>query len=294
MKQIECSFSSQQSTCAGTLMLPDEVERPPVVVMAHGFANVRTARLPAYAEKFVEAGYAALLFDYRTFGDSDGEPRHWVHPGRQLDDWRSAMAFVRQRDDVDGDRTIAWGTSFSGGLVLQLGAEDDRLAAVISQIPHTSGLATVLEVPMLTTIKSTAAALYDTALGMIGQTHYSPVVAGPGDLGAIVADDAVAAYHRLLPVDSTWGNRVLSRSMLQVPFFNPRSVAKRITSPVLMIVARRDSVVSAPAAVRMSKKIPDCELRMLDADHFGPYFGEAFEESVASQLTFLRKRVPVH
>ncbi len=293
MQQIDCTFASQGSTCAATLMLPDGSNRPPVVVMAHGFANIRMARLPAFAERFVEAGYAALLFDYRTFGDSEGEPRNWVHPGRQLEDWHAAISFARGRDDVDGGRVIAWGTSFSGGLVLKVGAKDHSLAAVISQIPHTSGLATVLKAPMMTTLKSTAAAVYDTALGLVGREYYSPVVGQPGELAALVADQAPEAYHRLLPEGSGWENRLLSRSMLQVPLFTPRNSATRISAPVLMVVAARDNVVSASAAVRTARKIPDCTVRVLDADHFQPYTGDSFEENIAHQIAFLRERVPV-
>jgi dienelactone hydrolase len=293
MQIIETSFLSGECTCAATLMLPDGIQKPPVIVMAHGFANVRVARLPAFAERFVEAGYAAFLFDYRTFGDSEGEPRHWVHPGRQLEDWKSAVAHVRSLDEVDGDRVVAWGTSYSGGLVLKLGATDRSLAAIISHIPHTSGIATALKVPPMTAIKSTAAGLYDAAIGIFGRTHYSPITAEPGELGAIVADGAPEAYEEMLPSDATWENKVLSRSMLQVPLFNPRSVSRKIVLPVLMVLARNDGVVPTSAARRTARKIPDCTVRLLDADHFQPYMGEPFEESVAIQIEFLQKRVPV-
>src|SRR5438270_10283107 len=47
----------------------------PCVVMAHGWSGVREQRLDAYAERFARAGFTALLFDYRHFGASEGEPR---------------------------------------------------------------------------------------------------------------------------------------------------------------------------------------------------------------------------
>ena len=43
--------------------------------MAHGFSGVREQRLDAYAERFAQAGLAVLVFDYRHFGASGGEPR---------------------------------------------------------------------------------------------------------------------------------------------------------------------------------------------------------------------------
>ena len=49
--------------------------RFPGVVLAHGWTGVREQRLDAYAERFAGAGLAALVFDYRHFGASAGEPR---------------------------------------------------------------------------------------------------------------------------------------------------------------------------------------------------------------------------
>jgi dienelactone hydrolase len=112
--------------CSGDLYLPGSTDRPPVVVMAHGFAGERTIRLPTYAERFVQRGLAAYLFDYRSFGDSDGEPRDYVHPHRHVEDWRAAIAHVRSLSQVDGSRLALWGTSFSGGHVIVIAAEDSE------------------------------------------------------------------------------------------------------------------------------------------------------------------------
>jgi alpha-beta hydrolase superfamily lysophospholipase len=67
------------------------------VILAHGFGGTREARLWAFAERFRAAGIAALVFDYRHFGDSEGEPRQLLSISRQLDDWRAAIAFARGR-----------------------------------------------------------------------------------------------------------------------------------------------------------------------------------------------------
>ncbi|PXW25794.1 UNVERIFIED_CONTAM: hypothetical protein DES50_12027 [Williamsia faeni] len=79
----------------------------PVVVMAHGFAATRGIRLPAYAECFVAAAYTVVVFDYRYFGDSEGEPRQLLDVRSQLDDWRAAIRFARSLQFADADRVIA-------------------------------------------------------------------------------------------------------------------------------------------------------------------------------------------
>lgn len=292
VKRIECQFESDGTTCAGTLMVPDSAGHPPIIVMGHGFAATRNARLPAYADRFVDAGYAVFFFDYRTFGDSDGEPRNWVHPARQIEDWESAIDYVKTKPEVDASRMILWGTSFSGGHVLQLASRHPELAAVISQVPHVSGPATTKLVHPVTILKTTLAAVVDVAAGMIGRTWYSKIVGEPSDCAAITNDNAGESYLRMLPEDAEWENRVLSRSFFHVPLYSPRRYARDIRVPVLVIGARGDTIVPASAAKRMSRKIPDCRFRLIDGDHFAPYFGDTFEESVRLEIDFLRERVP--
>src|ERR1044072_9007728 len=81
-----------------------------VVVMAHGLSGTRRDRLGAFAERFAAAGFAALLFDHRGFGDSGGEP-DLFEPRRQLEDWRAAIAFARSLLEVDPERVATFGSS---------------------------------------------------------------------------------------------------------------------------------------------------------------------------------------
>ena len=115
--------------------------------MAHGFAAIRALRLGAYAARFAEAGYAVLVFDYRGWGDSAGEPRRVLDIGAQQQDWRAGVAHARKLEGVDASRVVAWGSSFGGGHALHLAAEDQDLVAVIAQVPHISGPASAFARP---------------------------------------------------------------------------------------------------------------------------------------------------
>ncbi|HQV19916.1 MAG TPA: hypothetical protein PLC22_16575, partial [Gordonia sp. (in: high G+C Gram-positive bacteria)] len=83
MKRSDVEFTSGGVTCRAWLYEPDAGARPPIIVMAHGLGGVRHMRLGAFAERFADAGYACLVFDYRHFGDSDGEPRGLLSVRRQ-------------------------------------------------------------------------------------------------------------------------------------------------------------------------------------------------------------------
>jgi hypothetical protein len=63
--------------------------------MAHGFGAERTFGLEPFAERFAQAGLAAFVFDYRCFGDSEGQPRNLVSPRRHLQDWEAALSYVK-------------------------------------------------------------------------------------------------------------------------------------------------------------------------------------------------------
>ena len=63
--------------------------------MAHGFGATKDSGLLPFAEAFAEAGLDVLLFDYRCFGESSGEPRQLAWPPRHREDYRAAIAKLR-------------------------------------------------------------------------------------------------------------------------------------------------------------------------------------------------------
>src|SRR5688500_8952192 len=89
MARLDVTFRSGADRCAAWLYVPDATPAP-CVVMAHGFAAPRRDSLEPYAVRFAEAGFATLLFDFRHFGDSEGEPRQVLDVGRQQEDYRAA------------------------------------------------------------------------------------------------------------------------------------------------------------------------------------------------------------
>lgn len=118
----------------------------PCVVMAHGFGGTRDTGLIGYAEGFADHGIDVLVFDYRGFGDSEGTPRQDVSFRRQRQDYHAAIAAARHLPGVDADRIALWGTSYSGGHVIAVAAQDRRVAAIVSMTPATDGLAAAVQI----------------------------------------------------------------------------------------------------------------------------------------------------
>src|SRR5256885_1925472 len=138
--RLGVAFPSSGDECRAWAFMPD-AERPPLVILGHGLGATREYGLEPYAERFAEAGIAALVFTYRHFGDIGGEPRQLLDIERQLGDWAAALAYARHLDGIDHDRIALWGTSFAGGHVIEAAAPDGAVAAVLSQCPLTDRLA---------------------------------------------------------------------------------------------------------------------------------------------------------
>ncbi len=146
MKRTGVEFPSENPAefIRADLYTPDEGEGPwPVVIMGGGWCYVKELIMPEYARYFVSAGLAALIFDYRHLGASDGEPRQHLDPRKQIADYRSAVDAVSYLDTfadvIDSDRIAVWGISYSGGHVLAVGALDSRVKCIVSQIPIIEG-----------------------------------------------------------------------------------------------------------------------------------------------------------
>ena len=129
----DIEFNAEGTTLRGWLFTPDAGHRPfPTIVMAHGFSAVKEMYLDSFAEVFANAGLSALVFDNRNFGASDGEPRQEIDPWAQVRDYRHAITYARTRPEVDRERIGIWGSSYSGGHVLVVGAIDRRVKCVVS------------------------------------------------------------------------------------------------------------------------------------------------------------------
>lgn len=140
MHREDVQFISEGSVVRGWLYRPDTATGDvPAVVLAGGWCYVREIVMPYYAEAFARAGLAALVFDYRRLGVSDGEPRQHLDPDDQIRDYQNALSFLEATDGIDANRLGAWGISYSGGHVLVLAATDPRVKTIVSQIPVVDG-----------------------------------------------------------------------------------------------------------------------------------------------------------
>ena len=260
-------------------------EARPCVVMAHGFAGTRDDGLPDYAEAFQAAGYVVVLFDYRHFGASTGQPRQLLDIRRQHADYHTVIGWARRLDGVDPDRIVVWGSSYSGGHVLAVAAADPRIAAVIAQAPFTDALPTLREVPPRTAAALTAAGVRDQINAWRRRPAVlMPAVGEPGAVAAMTSPDAKAGLEAIVGPNSLWRNEFTARLMLRFPFYRPGTQTGALRMPVLICVCDRDAVTPPASTVKAAQRAPRGELRHYPYGHFDIYLDP---QAKSDQLDFL-------
>lgn len=286
----DVAFDAAGTTLRGWLYTPDAASGPfPAVVMAHGFSAVKEMGLDEYAEVFAAAGLAALVYDHRNLGASDGEPRSEIDPTAQMRDYRHAVTYAASRPEIDAERIGLWGTSYSGGLVVIAAAIDRRVRCVVSQVPYLSGYETMRQVKPL----EDHAAFYR----MLDRERRALAEGKPPSTVAICSDDPTKPptapgrrtyryFHDYVErKNAPWKNEVTIRSLdLRLEYEALPFVPRVSPTPLLMIVASDDDVTPTDLALRAyARALEPKKLVLLRGDHYHPYLGGFAESSTAAR-----------
>jgi pimeloyl-ACP methyl ester carboxylesterase len=237
-----------------------------------------------------------LLYDHRGFGASGGEPRQQVDPWMQARGYRDAISFATTLDSVDPSRLAVWGDSYSGGVALVVAALDDRVTALVVQVPALGD-----EVPP------------DDPDGTLRESIEQTVRSEPTEPTAdetrgpmpVVWDDQKQRPSALKPEtafrwfngygtrsDTNWRNEVtVVRPSQPVPWY-PGLCASDVSCPTLFVVSPDDEMVrSSPAVARdaYERLAGQKEWVEIPGGHFGLlyYPSGTFDRASSVQSRFL-------
>jgi pimeloyl-ACP methyl ester carboxylesterase len=295
----EIEFISEGAILRGLLFMPGTMSvRPPVVIMAHGTSATLRMVADKYAEIFSRNGIAALLYDHRNFGKSQGEPRQEINPWIQCRGYRDAIAFAETLSKVDSKRIALWGDSYTGGQVVVVAAMDDRVKAIVAQCPVIGETLPTVEPnqPNFDTLKE----IFDND----DVTGDAETTTGPLP---VVSCDQAGTPSLLKPIQAFrwfidyggrpgtgWENRV-TRVIPNTPVpYHPFLCAPFVKVPVLFMVAPEDEMVHADYNVAKEAYkhfAGPKEWYDIAGGHFGLlyYPGALLDEASQIQASFLKK-----
>ncbi len=292
----DVEFLSEGDTVRGRLFSPAEGRPSPGVVMAPGFsATSRFTMFERHAEEMAKVGVAALLFDYRGFGDSDGTPRLEINGWRQARDCLAGIEFLQGDERIDSYRLGIWGVSSGAAVAAVVAAASADLKAVVLVVP---GFGQAISPPDAddSEFESIVNTLLEGDLDAFERTVIGPhPVVSADQLNNPSLVETLTAYRWFIEsggrFDTGWENRAtLARLDTPAPF-DAQLCVPHITAPTLMVIAHKDEESDADVARHVyANATAQKELVSVDGGHFGVLYPSTaeFERSVSAQTAFLR------
>lgn len=292
----EVKFLVNGTPVSAWLFLPAGTSSPvPCIVMAHGLGGTKNMGLENYATRFQAAGLAVLAFDFRYLGTSGGEPRQLIWIPDQLEDYKAAIEYARSLKEIDPSRIALWGTSLSGGHVISIAAEDNKIACISAQVPLLDGTEAAEEnfkqAVFWQSLRIVGHAQRDLVRSWLGLSpHRIPIFGKPGTVALMADEGAWEAFNKLAPDDFV--NEACARVGIRMDKYRPITVIDNVRCPVLIQVCDNDTTVPEAVLDEAVKRLGAlAEVIHYPGGHFDIYMSNTFEKAVNNQLTFFRRHL---
>jgi pimeloyl-ACP methyl ester carboxylesterase len=238
--------------------------------------------LEEYADAFCSAGYSVLVYDHFGFGASAGEPRHSPTPSVQLQGYRDAVGWLGRQPGVDGSRIGIWGSSFSGGHVAVLAAEDLPIRCAVAQVPGiVSGGPALFE--------ATVTAISDALSKGWADATIPAATATTDGVGMMFADGAYDWFSRVAQERApTWRNEVRIGALAEP--HHPIEHLPHVKVPLLLIVAPDDLLTPPGPAIAVASEVPLIKVVEIPGGHFDAY-ESGFAASSGAAVTWFQRHL---
>jgi fermentation-respiration switch protein FrsA (DUF1100 family) len=281
----EVTFYSEGTKLAGDIYLPDaptEAPRPGIVLVG-GYTYVKEVNGPAFGEAVIDAGYAAIAFDFKGWGSSDG-PSNRLDPYGRVWDAHAALTVLAQREDVDSDRIGVIGWSYGGATATWLAAIDPRVHCVANMITLGNGRRWMESVRS----DEEVVALHARA----DKDRVNRVQTGNSECDPIPTILHMSAYESAI-LDAAREKEGVDPGLIPLEFidetlaFNPEWVVDKIAPrPVLFVATEKDGVCPPEESRILYEKAgePKKLVMIPDCGHFEFYSGAPFEQAMKETI----------
>jgi fermentation-respiration switch protein FrsA (DUF1100 family) len=229
------TFTKGGDRLVGTLFLP---LAPPVgaVVTTGPLTSVKEQATGAYAKALAERGFAALAFDHRTFGESEGQPRQLEQPEGKAADVSAAVTALGTDERTHGLPVLAVGVCAGGGYMARAVADDPRIRAFAGVAGYYSDAAAFAE---------SSPQAYQAAIDRgraaehrwreTGEVETIPAVAPDGGDVAMPLHEAYEFYGTRRGAVANYTNAFAVQSLAYTTSFDAQEAAARIRVPFLLV-----------------------------------------------------------
>jgi len=134
-KMKKVNFKSEGANLVGNLYYPENYDANqtyPALVVSGSWTTVKEQMAGLYAEKLANEGFITLAFDFRNFGESEGEPRFYESPALKTVDVKNAVTFLESLPEVNNEKIGAFGVCAGAMYTLMAASEDDRIKSVVT------------------------------------------------------------------------------------------------------------------------------------------------------------------
>jgi fermentation-respiration switch protein FrsA (DUF1100 family) len=272
---------------SANLYSPQKDGKVPGIVMCHGFAGVKEFLIPIFAKRFADYGCMVLTFDYRGFGESDGE-RGFLNPGLQIEDILKAMSYLRSHPQVDENRIALWGTSFGGANAIYAAEQDGNVQCLIVQLPFGDGQRVVTRGMSDDEITNfyTFIEKMETRKKRTGKEMMVPI-------NKVLTDpQSKQFYNENVDEFPALKIKIPMLTVAETIKHKPERIVGNLpNTPILIVAAGKDCVNPVEESEKLFEKANEPkELFVIDeATHYEIYAGEFFEQAIGKQLSWIEK-----
>jgi dipeptidyl aminopeptidase/acylaminoacyl peptidase len=280
-------FSEGDRIAAVVYTAPGGPARKPAIVLCHGFTAIKEVILPDYARAFAEAGFVAVAFDYRGFGESGGAPGRLI-ARRQIEDIRNSVTFARSLPEVDAERVGLWGTSYGAGNVIVAAAEDPRVRCVTAQVGFSDGGRRMRERPAEETAPMRAMIEAERTKRVLTN---EPTMVEPLQL---LSDPETVGFFSEARKQHPRLSQPISMEFIEATqAHRPIVSAAELTCPLLLIAAELDSVTPAKDSEDLFEAAPEPKKLVIlpGVRHYEIYSGEPLRRSSAEAVAWFSQHL---
>jgi len=258
----------------------------PAILLCHGFFGIQDLLLPAFAGLFADAGYMAITFDYRGFGDSEGETGRII-PEQQINDIIAVLEWCKNRPDIDAKRIALWGTSLGGCHVVEVAAHHPEVKCIISQAGFADGAQLVTgdmaadeKKRFLNTMER-----MERKRRQYGKELFVPII------GVMTDEESRVFFEKNKKRYPSLDIKVPYMTVWEAIRYHPATAAENITQPTLMIFAENDKVIALEHSLTFYEAVGAEKMCHIQpkARHYDLYSGKHFTQVAERQLHWLRE-----